>query len=179
MANDLWRTPPEVYNTLDQEFAFVADMACTRENRLCEIGFTEEDDSLNFCWAERVREMCPQGRPQYVWCNPPYSDPKPWVKQALEAQLNGLGVVMLLNNDTSVGWFAEALKGASEIRHIIADEAPETKRGYTTGRLAFLNNEGEPVSGNNKPQFVIVFNPFKIAAHVTSYVPKSELYGVR
>ncbi|AUR95716.1 hypothetical protein NVP1211B_20 [Vibrio phage 1.211.B._10N.222.52.F11] len=27
MANDLWRTPPEVFNTLNREFGFVADMA--------------------------------------------------------------------------------------------------------------------------------------------------------
>jgi phage N-6-adenine-methyltransferase len=177
MANDLWRTPPEVFDSLDAEFAFVADMACTRENRLCDIGFTEDDDSLNFCWAERVKETCAQGRPQYVWCNPPYSNPMPWVKQAAQAQLHGLGVVMLLNNDTSVGWFAEALKTVSEIRHIIADETPEGKREYSSGRLDFLDHEGKPAKGNNKPQFVLVFNPFKVGAQVTSYVKKSEIYG--
>lgn len=177
MANDYWRTPKEVFDSLDSDFAFVADMACTNENRLCDIGFTENDDSLNFCWAERVGEMCAKGSPAYVWCNPPYSNPMPWVKQALEAQVNGLGVVMLLNNDMSVGWFAEALKGASEIRCIIADPAPESKRGYSSGRLAFLNENGEPVSGNNKPQFVLVFNPFKIGANVTTYVRRSEFYG--
>lgn len=172
---DLWRTPPEVYNTLNKEFNFIADMASTHENALHTLHFTEENDSLSLDWA---RLPCLQSdRLEFVWLNPPYSDPMPWVKKALEAQSNGLGVVMLLNNDTSVGWFAEALKGASEIRHIIADEVPESKRGYSSGRLAFLNSEGKPVSGNNKPQFLIVFNPFKIAAHVTSYIPKSELYG--
>ena len=38
MANDLWRTPPEVFNALNKEFQFVADMACSNENKLCSLG---------------------------------------------------------------------------------------------------------------------------------------------
>ena len=72
-------------------------------------------------------------------------------------------LLCLLNADTSVGWFAEALKGVSEIRNIISDETPDSKREYSSGRLAFLNGDGDPIGGNNKPQFVLVFNPFKIA----------------
>lgn len=175
MANDLWRTPPEVFNTLNNEFDFIADMACSNENTLCDIFFTEEEDSLSFDWAHRLKP--PKYKHEYVWCNPPYSNPMPWVKQAAQAQLHGLGVVMLLNNDTSVGWFAEALKTVSEIRHIIADETPEGKREYSSGRLDFIDHEGKPAKGNNKPQFVLVFNPFKVGAQVTSYVKKPEIYG--
>lgn len=175
MANDLWRTPPEPFDTLNKEFQFVADMASTNENKLCNLNFTEEDDSLSFCWAERIGEMVPFNG-NYVWLNCPYSNPMPWVKQSLEAQSNGLGVVMLLNADTSVGWFAEALKGVSEIRNVIADE--KESGGYSSGRLAFLNGDGDPISGNNKPQFVLVFNPFKIGANITSYITKNELYGI-
>ena len=175
MANDLWRTPPEVFNTLNKEFNFIADMACTHRNALCALHFTEEDDSLSFNWARHPALQ--SERLEYVWLNCPYSNPMPWVKQAAQAQLNGLGVVMLLNNDTSVGWFAEALKTASEIRHIIADETPEGKREYSSGRLDFIDHEGKPARGNSKPQLVFVFNPFKVGAQVTSYIPKSELYG--
>jgi phage N-6-adenine-methyltransferase len=112
----------------------------------------------------------------YVWLNCPYSNPMPWVKKALETQANGLGVVMLLNADCSVGWFAEALKGVSEIQHIVSDPAPGHWREYSTGRLAFLDGDGSPVAGNNKPQFILVFNPFKIGDRVTSYVNKAALY---
>lgn len=175
MANDLWRTPPEVFNTLNREFGFVADMASSHENALCDLHFTEEDDSLSIPWANHP--ALKSNRLEYVWLNCPYSNPMPWVKKALSAQRHGLGVVMLLNDDTSVGWFAEALKGVSEIRHIVADATPKGKREYSTGRIAFLDGEGKPIPGNNKPQFVLVFNPFKIGAQVTSYVKKSELYG--
>lgn len=177
MANDLWRTPPEVFNTLNREFNFIADMAASDTNHLHEVYFTEDDDSLSIDW---IRTLFPFGRidsHKYVYLNCPYSNPMPWIKKALEAQAGGLGVVMLLNDDTSVGWLAEALKGVSEIRHIVADATPEGKREYSTGRIAFLDGEGKPIPGNNKPQFILVFNPFKIGAQVTSYVKKSELYG--
>ena len=176
MSNDLWRTPPEVFNTLDYEFEFVADMAASAENAVSDYYFTENDDSLSFDWAKHFEnhDGFPAGN-KYVWLNCPYSNPMPWVKQVVKAQLGGLGVVMLLNNDISVGWFAEALKTVSEIRHIIAD--PKEKGGYSSGRIGFLNGEGKPVNGNNEPQFILVFNPYKIGAQMTSYIPKSQLYG--
>ena len=174
MSNDLWRTPQEVFNTLNMEFNFVADMASSYENALCNVFFTEAQDSLSFEWSKKL----PSKTLQYVWLNCPYSDPMPWVKQSLSAQSNGLGVVMLLNSDTSVGWFAEALKGVSEIRYVIADEDFDTWRDYTSGRINFLGKDGEPGKQNNKPQFVLIFNPFKIGARVTSYTTKKELYGI-
>ncbi len=173
---DYWRTPKPVFLTLDKEFEFVADMACNEDNKLCPIGFTESMDSLSLDWDEEIAKVSPFRTHKYVWLNPPYSNPMPWVKKALESQLNGLGVVMLLNADHSVGWFYEALKGVSEIRNIIADEDHETWRAHTTGRIAFTNEEGKPISGNNKPQFVLVFNPFKVAARETTYIQKSTLY---
>ncbi len=172
MANDLWRTPPEVFYTLNKEFDFVADMASSNENKLCELNFTEEDDSLSFDWANHFSYST---KTKYVWLNCPYSNPMPWVKIAAEAQQNGLGAVMLLNNDTSVGWFAEALKTVSEIRYVIADK--KERGGYSSGRLDFINKDGVPEKGNNKPQVVFVFNPFKVGARVTSYITKNELYG--
>ena len=176
MANDSWRTPPEVFNKLNLEFEFVADMAATTENALCKLFFTEEDDSLSMNWANEMEYMhdLPDGN-KYVWLNCPYSNPMPWIKKALEAQLCGLGVVMLLNSDKSVGWFSESLKGVSEIRDIIGEEK-ESGTGYHSGRLAFLDESGEPARGNNKAQFILVFNPFKIAAQVTTYVKRSSFY---
>jgi len=172
MANDTWRTPPEVFNTLNREFNFVADMAASEENRLCSIFFDDQMDSLSIQWAHEP--VLQSNRSRYVWCNPPYSNPLPWVNKALEAQKDGLGVVMLLNDDKSVGWFARALIGVSEVRCIIGDL--KENGSYSSGRLGFLNSEGKPVNGNNKPQFILVFNPFKIGANNTTYINKSELY---
>ena len=177
MANDNWRTPKEVFNTLDKEFNFLADMACTERNSLCALGFTEKHDSLSFPWLNRLYShygVSVVGKRSYVWLNCPYSNVSPWLDQVIEAQKYGLGTVMLLNNDMSVGWFHKLLPYVSEIRNIIADQKPNGK--YESGRIAFLDENGNPSSGNNKAQFILVFNPFKIGAAVTSYINKSSLY---
>lgn len=172
MANDLWRTPPEVFNALNREFNFIADMASSHENALCALHYTEEDNSLGFDWSK-----CPalqSNKLAYVWVNPPYSNPKPWVIQATVAHRGGLGAVMLLNSDHSVGWFKEALPYVSEIRNIVTDG---TKiQGSTTGRIGFLDENGEPQNANSKPQTILVFNPFKIGTQQTTYIPKSYFY---
>lgn len=177
MANDLWRTPKEIFSSLNREFNFAADMASSHENALCALHFTEDDDSLSFDWSKNPHLQTK--RLEYVWLNCPYSDPMPWVKKAQEAQLGGLGVVMLLNNDMSVGWFAQALETVSEIRCVIADKSEGGKREFSSGRIAFIDGDGKPCKGNNKPQFVLVFNPFKIGAKQTTYITKSELYNER
>ncbi len=176
MANDSWRTPPEVFGALNKEFNFIADMASTKENALCKTFFTEEDDSLSFNWLGKLASIGGiNSYNQYVWLNCPYSNPMPWIKKAIEAQSDGLGVVMLLNADHSVGWFAKALPYVSEIRNVIADKS-DGKREYASGRIAFIDGEGKSVAQNNKPQFILVFNPFKIGSSVTSYVTKRTLY---
>ena len=174
-VGDQWRTPQQVFDRLNREFNFIADMASSDSNALCSIYYTEKDDSLSFNWFDAVKDIRFGSAADYVWLNCPYSKPMPWVKKAIEAQSNGLGVVMLLNDDTSVGWFAEALTAVSEIRHVIGDKK-EKGTGYHSGRIAFLNHNGDPVPGNNKPQFILVFNPFKIGAQVTTYVKRSEFY---
>lgn len=168
---DLWRTPKELFNTLDREFFFEADMAASRENTLCFQYFDESKDSLSLSWSKSISS--PRFR-NWVWCNPPYSNPKPWVKKALEAQKDGLGVVMLLNADDSTEWFHEALKGVSEIRRITGYVSGGK---WKNGRVSFLGPDNKPVGGNNKAQFLLIFDPFKIGANVTSYVRLCDLVG--
>ena len=119
MANDNWRTPPQVFNNLNREFNFLADMAASDNNHLHENYFTEEDNSLSLNWAFEFLGENRTASNKYVYTNPPYSNPLPWIKKAVEAQREGLGVVMLLNADDSTQWFCEALKGVSEVRRII------------------------------------------------------------
>lgn len=83
MANDNWRTPPEPFHNLDREFNFVADMASDHDNHLCDLYFTEEDDSLSFDWYSVIEALVNKRGTKYAWCNPPYSNPLPWVKKAV------------------------------------------------------------------------------------------------
>ncbi len=56
----------------------------------CEIGAT---DGLTSEWLS----------PSY--CNPPYSDPAPWVEKAISESMRGVYVVMLVRVDTSTKWW--------------------------------------------------------------------------
>ena len=178
MANDLWGTPKAVYKRLNKEFSFLADMAASKNNTKCRFFYTEEDDALSFDWAYRMGVdkiiLNEYGEVGSVFVNPPYSNPMPWVKKAIEAQKDGLTVVMLLNADPSAGWWAEAMPYVCEIRFIIAEKTPTGK--YSSGRIGFIGADGKEANGNSKPQCVLVFDPYRIGWQVTRYIPKSEFY---
>lgn len=140
---DLWRTPPALFASLDAEFCFQLDAAAAPHNALCRKFITAEQNTLETPWADYL------SIPGYVWLNPPYSDITPFVKKAAAESTNQIGTVMLVPADTSVGWFKEAIRTASEVRFI------------TAGRLAFINPvTGKPVSGNNKGSMLIIWRPY-------------------
>ena len=155
MANDNWATPQAVYDNLNAEFDFCADVAASKDNHKHKNYWTKEGDALSMNWHSFV----PTG---YVWCNPPYSDISPWVDKAIEAQAKGLGTVMLVMADPSVKWFAKAQKYATEIRFV------------TEGRIAFLN-DGVPQSGNNKGSVFFIFAPKMIGTGITKYITRESL----
>lgn len=142
---DAWRTPPEIFLALNAEFSFVLDAAASPDNKLCARYITEQQNTLKTEWADAMPNL-----PGYAWLNPPYSNVGPFVaKAAVENSRHNIGCVMLLNADTSVGWFRDAIATAHEVRFI------------TGGRLAFLNaGTGKPVSGNNKGQMLIIWHPW-------------------
>lgn len=146
---DLWRTPKPIFDYYDKRFGFTLDMAASKDNKLCEWFFSEDYDALNkrnvsdtidYLFGEEVKPA--------IWCNPPYSDIMPWVKQCIDTMNDHkVPIVMLIPADTSVKWFKLAFENCSECHFI-------------SGRLAFINEEtGQPVSGNNKGSVVFVFDP--------------------
>ena len=40
-----------------------------------------------------------------TYCNPPYSNPEPWIRKALGESKKGINVVMLLRVDPSTKWY--------------------------------------------------------------------------
>lgn len=161
MSNDLWSTPPEVFNALDMEFKFDFDVCAENQTAQCLDYWTIEDDALSKNWAV-AGSVFENRMGSYLWCNPPYSKILPWVIKAIEAQAAGRGTVMLVMCDPSVKWFSLAAQFASEIRFV------------TEGRLAFLKN-GKPQSGNNKGSAIFVFDPHRIGAGHVSFVTRETL----
>lgn len=160
MNRDAYRTPPELFAALDVEFNFKIDVAASAENALCLNYLTEDEDSLNRHWMN-YRECVNT----YAWCNPPYSDIGPWVRKAAEqAQINGIGCVMLVMADTSVGWYSEAIKTCQEVRLV------------TGGRISFLDPvTGKPAAGNNKGSMFLIWHPFGRTAPIVSHVDRDTL----
>lgn len=40
-----------------------------------------------------------------TYCNPPYSNPKPWVEKAIAESRKGKRIIMLLRHDSSTEWW--------------------------------------------------------------------------
>lgn len=154
---DSWRTPPELFAGINAEFRFSGDAAASADNALHHCYLTEKQDALKADWIKHFGGG-------FVWCNPPYSSITPWVEKANQECINGIGTVMLVPSDTSVGWFNLARQACTEVRFI------------TGGRLSFIRADtGKPVNGNNKGSMLIIWNPYRPAAGHTGYVDRDTL----
>ncbi len=79
-----------------------------------------EIDGLAHLWIEKT------------FCNPPYSNPKPWVKHGIESNKRlGTHVVFLLKHDSSTQWYkmlheagAKFMLISSRLRHGTGSPAP-------------------------------------------------------
>lgn len=105
--SDEWETPPELFAELNKEFSFDLDPCATAGNAKCARYFTLEDDGLAQNWGG-----CS------VFCNPPYSNIKAWVKKAAEEAQRGALVVMLIPARTDTRWFHDYIYHKAEIRFI-------------------------------------------------------------
>lgn len=130
---DLWETPQDLFNKLNNEFQFTLDVCATPENAKCDKFYTKEQDGLKHPWKGTV------------WCNPPYGlGIGQWVRRALFASVSGSTVVMLLPARTDTKWFHDYIykRNNVEIRFI-------------RGRLKF----GGSKNSAPFPSMVVVFMP--------------------
>lgn len=128
---DLWSTPWDFFEKLNDEFHFTLDPCSTHENAKCYKHFTIEEDGLLQDWGNEV-----------VFCNPPYGRKiKDWVKKAYnESQKDNTTVVMLIPSRTDTIYFHEYIYHKAEIRFI-------------KGRLKF----GDSKNAAPFPSMVVIF----------------------
>ena len=129
---DLWATPQDFFDKLNEEFNFNLDPCSTHENAKCEKHFTLEEDGLVQDWGGHI-----------VFCNPPYGkEIKKWVKKCYEeGQKENTTVVMLIPARTDTSYFHDYIYNiASEIRFI-------------RGRLKF----GDSKNSAPFPSMVVVY----------------------
>lgn len=106
--SDEWQTPLDLFEDLDREFHFDLDACATHENTMCPEYFTKEQDGLEQNWGGRT-----------VWCNPPYSQIKQWVRKCYyEGHKPNTVVVLLVPSRTDTQWFQNYVLHRAEVRFI-------------------------------------------------------------
>ena len=110
-ANEVWATPQDFFDKLNEEFQFTLDPCATADNHKCARFFTVQDDGLKQDW----------GGGDTVFCNPPYGRnvTGTWVKKAYEeSRKPNTVVVCLLPSRTDTQWFHDFILGKAEIRFV-------------------------------------------------------------
>lgn len=133
---DEWRTPPFVFWWAHQRFNFAVDLASTEANKLCHQNITKHENALAQDWSRFAGAG---------WCNPPYSNIDPWLQKAWDEAYEGFTSVFLIPTPNGEDRYSRWVLGhASEVIFI-------------GGRLAFINAEGKPVSGNTRGSCLVVY----------------------
>jgi phage N-6-adenine-methyltransferase len=107
---DLWSTPQDFFDKLNEEFNFTLDPCANSENTKCKKHYTKEQNGLIQDWGGEI-----------VFCNPPYGRViKDWVKKCYEeSKKPNTTVVMLIPARTDTIYFHQYIyKKVKEIRFI-------------------------------------------------------------
>ncbi|MHB1908285.1 MAG: DNA N-6-adenine-methyltransferase [Nitrososphaerales archaeon] len=126
MTSDNYATPKPFYNILDSEFGFDYDPSPINPTALR--AFDGECDGSTTEWKGKS-----------IFVNPPYSDPRPWIENAVKEMHKGKTVVMLLKCDPSTTYFHDLILPHGQIR-------------YIKGRISF-NGERAPF-----PNYIVIFS---------------------
>jgi len=141
--SDLWETPQDFFDRLNEEFHFDLDVCALPENAKCERFYTPEMDGLKQPWEGTC------------WCNPPYGKYSiiKWVQKADLSTTSGSTVVMLLPARTDTQWFHEFVLGKAEIRFVKG----RLKFGGCKKQRSLSVYSGDflPASGRKEPHEVI------------------------
>lgn len=130
-ASDNWATPQELFNQLNNEFAFTLDPCASAYNAKCAQYYAKEQDELKQNWSG-----------QRVFCNPPYGrEIGKWVEKCSEeARKDNTLCVMLIPARTDTKWFHDFIYNKAEVR-------------FLKGRLKF----GNSTNSAPFPSMIVIF----------------------
>lgn len=121
-----WRTPPEIFGPLNEEFHFTLDAAATDSSAKCPKYFTPETDGLSASWDGET-----------VFCHPPAQEVGDWARKcAKEGRKPGTTVVLLAPAKTDASYFHDYILGQSEIRFLRGRIILSDEYGNSSGRPA-------------------------------------------
>ena len=130
---DMWSTPQDFFDKLNNEFQFTLDPCASNENAKCRKFYTEKENGLIQDWSNEV-----------VFCNPPYGrNIKNWVKKCYDEALKGTRIILLIPARTDTSYFHDYIynKYRVSIRFI-------------RGRLKF----GDSKNSAPFPSMLVIYN---------------------
>lgn len=121
----------------NERFSFTVDVAASAHNAKCARFFTEADNGLAQSWAG-----------ERVWCNPPYSEIRPWVEKAWAEYRAGVRLIVMLlpNNRAEQGWWQDLVEP-------YRDGSSGLRVEFLRGRLRFIQAGRADVGPNERPPF--------------------------
>jgi phage N-6-adenine-methyltransferase len=130
-------TSLEVFTPLHERFSFTIDVAANKRNAKLSRYFTVEDNGLEQSWVG-----------ERVWCNPPYSDIRPWVKKAWNEATRAVLIVMLVPaNRTEQGWWQDFVEPQRD------RPGSPLHVEFLRGRLRFIAYDADEIKPNERPPF--------------------------
>lgn len=131
-------TIPEVFGPLDERYGFTVDVAASAHNTKCARYFDHGRNGLAQTWCG-----------ERVWCNPPYSNIRPWIEKAwFESEGGGAVIVMLLPaNRTEQAWWMDLVEPQRD------RPGSRLTVEFLRGRIRFLRAGQVEVKPNERPPF--------------------------
>ncbi len=132
-------TPPEVFAELDRRFGpFTLDAAASTHNTKCRTFYSKDGDrtGLDKRWHP------------VTWCNPPYSDIRPWVEKAWSEwrRRDIRRIVMLLPaNRTEQAWWQDLIEPHRLDGSLYVE--------FLRGRMRFIAAGDDEIKPNARPPF--------------------------
>lgn len=128
--------PPAEFWVLNKRFDFTLDAAASAHNAKLPRFVTKEQDGLAYPWSG-----------ERVYCNPPYSDIRPWVEKANREKYADLIVMLLPANRTEQKWWHDLIEPNR-------DRAGSRLRvEFLPNRLRFLKPGQTFIKSNERPPF--------------------------
>ena len=127
-------TDPALFAQLNERFRFTIDAAASAHNAKLPRYWTRETDGLTQSWAG-----------ERVFCNPPYSDIRPWVEKA-HVETGALIVMLLPANRCEQNWWQDLIEPHR-------DNGGRLRVEFMRGRPRFVNVGKTGIGPNERPPF--------------------------
>lgn len=148
--------PPSDFALLHARFGFTLDAAAAEHNAKLPRFFTMRDDGLAQSWAG-----------ERVYCNPPYSNIRPWVEKAW-SESRAAQIVMLLPANRTEQLFWQDLIEPYRDR-----TGSRLRVEFLPGRLRFLKPGQAAIGANERPPFGCVLCIWSSADEVSQSIARA------